>query len=116
MYQSVAEQLNLEETADYEWLWSSFYGIVGRYNVRAEPNPSAEIVGKAENEAIHFPAFDEVTQSGGYDWRQVVLPDGTKGYIAASSDDLLKIDDAGQVCARMDGGEIKLTSIAIGGE
>ena len=112
----VAEQLSLEETADYEWLWSSFYGVVGRYNMRAEPNQSAEILGKAENEAIQFPAFDEVTQSGGYDWRQVVLPDGSTGYLAASVDDLLKIDDGGQVCARMHGGEVKLTSIAIGGE
>lgn len=116
MYQSIADQLNFEETPQYEWLWSSFRGVVSRYNVRAEPSASADIVGHAENEAIHFPEIDAVIEAEGYSWRGVVLPDGTSGYIAVSDTDLLKIDEGGQVCARMEGSDVKLTSIAIGGE
>ncbi|MAK61302.1 MAG: hypothetical protein CMK09_10015 [Ponticaulis sp.] len=116
MYQSAAEQLNLQNNTDHDWLWSSFKGVISRYNVRAAPDASAEIVGHAENEAIHFPDFDAVTEGGGYTWREVVLPDGTTGFIAASDKDILEIDDAGQVCARIENGVVKLTQNAIGGD
>ena len=116
MYQSVADQLKLEENEDYEWLWESFRGVAGRYNVRAEPKISSAIVGKVANEAIHFTNLSSVIEADGYGWREVRLPDGMTGYMAASENELLKLDDGGQVCARFEDGDIRLTSISLGGE
>ena len=84
--------------------------------MRAAPDPSAEIVGHAENEAIHFPEFDAVTEAGGYSWRTVVLPDGSSGYIGASDDNILTLDDGGQVCGRIENGNVFLTQMSMGGE
>ena len=116
MYYRAAESLYPAGEPDWDWIWSSFYGVVGRYNVRAEPSASADVIGIAENEAIHFPSFESVTSADGYDWREVALPDGTRGYIGAGLKDILIIDDAGQVCATVDGDEVRLTQITIGGE
>ena len=116
MYRNVADQIFTDEDGNMEWLWDSFYGVSTRYNVRAQPSASADIVGQAENEAIHFPDFDIVIEAEGYTWREVVLPDGTGGFIAASEHDLLTIGNSGEVCAAIRDGEVVLTSVSIGGE
>ncbi|MGR3614650.1 MAG: SH3 domain-containing protein [Paracoccaceae bacterium] len=75
-------------------------GIVGTWNIRAEPSLSGAVVGRVSNELVYFErleiTFDDQPQpqpepvkADGHFWHHVILPDGTKGFLAATQDRIL---------------------------
>lgn len=67
-------------------------GVLGAWNVRAGPDVTAEVVGRAHNEVVLFlsqEGRDGAGNSGDHIWHAVQLHSGVKGYLAATDANLV---------------------------
>ena len=110
------KQFNFTEGSDYEALWNGLRAVMQKHNVYEEPSLDSDVVGSLDNEMAHFPSVDVVFEADSREWREVILPDGSTGYVAVANSDLLKIDDGGKVCAKASGKSFVLTSAYYGGD
>lgn len=95
-------------------------GLVGRYNIRAEPRIDATVLTQIEDAILFLPAPGRVIEQTREDgppwrWREVLLPDGRRGFVAPEPGALL---DAGglseQVCYDIGAGQARI-SVHVGG-
>lgn len=100
----------------------SYIGVLGSWNVRAEPTVRSDVIGRASYEALLFPDGPETTlpdQSGAtspHSWRRVNLPDGQIGFIATPLEKLVFSDLWGGACVDTSNGRVTISAHVGGGD
>lgn len=97
-------------------------GVMGIWNVRAQPGLDGEIVGKVRNEMVFFEqpnigveGDDPTVSKDGYDWRGVILPSGVRGYIATDRNSIVSAL-VPRICLTERNGHVKITRYIGGGD
>lgn len=121
LHQATKRVMSDPETGISEELMATdrLKGVLGAWNVRAAPDITSAIVGRAHNEVVLFLPQENRhgrQDAGDHAWHDVLLHSGVRGYLAATDTDLVE-QLAPRICLGLNAdGRVAVTRYIGGGD